>query len=113
MYAKIEATQWGFGESAASMIEGCDLWLNHEPDCPMQEGLDTTCDCYVSRLRLIPTPVGESLPTPEPDPNTYIQFWHQEFLEENKRHRRTGWILIGICTYMLLDAALRFTGVWG
>lgn len=113
MYAKIVSTQWAPGEPATSTLEGLNINLAHESDCPMQRSLAVDCKCYVSRLRLIETPTGETIATPEPDPNVYYQFWHKEFLEENKRHRRTGWVLIGVCTYMLIDTALRITGVWG
>lgn len=87
MYAKIVSTQWGFGEPAGSRIEGFDLWLNHEPDCPMQRSLATrdSCDCYVSRLRLIETPMGEQLATPEPDRKADVDYWRGRALHAESR----------------------------
>lgn len=118
MYAKIVETQWmnewdadaGCARytPAVSTLENGQSF-RHEDSC--ERPLD--CECYVSRMRLVETPTGELVATPEPDQEVLSRYWHGQFLRENKRCRQTGWVLMGVCSYMLLDGILRATGVWG
>ena len=75
MYAKIAATTWDHESPTRSHLEGCDLEFDHERDCPMYERMDRECDCYVSRIRLIKTPVGRTIPTTEPDLSDPLDMW--------------------------------------
>ena len=61
---------------ARSTLEYCDFSFNHEFDCP-RNGSSQDCTCYVSRIRLVTTPVGDMLPTTDPDLAPQLVFWER------------------------------------
>lgn len=79
MYAKIAMTTWNSDEPAKSRIQRTDsaFEFEHELGCPMQ-GSYQDCTCYVSRIRLVKTPVGRTIPTTEKDLGPELVFWHNE-----------------------------------
>lgn len=76
MYAQIDTTTWTMDQPARSTLKGCDREFYHEIGCPAQ-GSYQDCTCYVSRIRLIPTPVGDWLPTTDPDLAPQLVFWEK------------------------------------
>lgn len=100
MYAKINSTNWTLDRSARSTLEGCDLEFTHEFGCPRQ-GSYEDCTCYVSRIRLVKTPVGDMLPTIEPD--------LAPLLAKCRRDAAYGWglaVLSGLLHVIVLVATI-------
>lgn len=91
MPLRMTSTTWGHNTLATSELEGCDRAFEHELGCPMQGSMEG-CTCYVSRIRLVKTPVGRLIPTTEPDLSTDVRFWY----EEAKRLRRALIAVFGI-----------------
>lgn len=81
MYAKIASTTWRSDQPARSTLEGCDGEFEHELGCTLQgeppQRSYVHCTCYVSRIRLVPTPVGDWLPTTDPDLAPQLVFWEK------------------------------------
>lgn len=94
MYAKIASTTWDHESPTRSRLEGWGHEFNHEMNCAGYERMDRDCDCYVSRIRLVKTPVGEFIPTTEPDRRTIAKFWHEE-AERLQRHNK----ILSICLF--------------
>lgn len=106
MYAKIAMTTWTLDEPAKSRIQGTDsaFEFEHELGCPMQ-GSYQDCTCYVSRIRLVKTPVGRTIPTTERDLRPKVRNWQDRavhFRRETERLQRQNTIL-AVC--LLLSAS--------
>lgn len=62
--------------------------LTHEKRCALNEDFAEDCNCYVSRIRIITTPIGEKLLTTENDPlslqtaleleRAVTKYWHSK-----------------------------------
>lgn len=84
MYAKIAMTTWDSGQPAKSWVAGTDsedaFGFEHDYGCPVHTGPSRyqECRCYVSRIRLVKTPVGRTIPTTEKDLGPELVFWHNE-----------------------------------
>lgn len=68
--------------------------FEHELSCLVQERPDLyrDCNCYISRIRLVPTPLGDWLPTTDPDLAPELVFW-----EARAKHwERQAWIARGL-----------------
>lgn len=96
MYAKIASTTWDHARPARSQVSagwGQDAFeFEHELGCPMQ-GSPGPCTCYVSRIRLIKTPVGRTIPTTEPNLRPELEY--QQKL--TARLSRSLWIVSAVC----------------
>lgn len=106
MYAKIAMTTWTLTGPPKSCVEGTDgeyaFEFEHELGCPTQ-GSTQDCTCYVSRIRLVKTPVGQMIPTTEPDLNPELDFWEARA----KRWERQAWIARGLFLAMGIIGAVK------
>lgn len=104
-YAPIDSTEWTLDAPARSTVRGSSHKFTHELGCPAQ-GSYQDCTCYVSRIRLVKTPVGEFIPTTEPDLNLSLDMWiglakdrraRAEYWERQARMwKRTAYITTGV-----------------
>ena len=94
MYAKIASTRWTLTGPPKSRIQGADdqydVEFEHGLGCPTQRGT-LECTCYVSRIRLVKTPVGRTIPTIEKDLGPELVFWHNE-AERLQRRNNILWV---------------------
>lgn len=98
-YAKIDTTTWDLQSPTRSSLKGCDREFDHEMSCARYERMDKDCNCYVSRIRLVKTPVGEFIPTTEPDLRPKVRNWQAragELRREAKHWERQAWIARGL-----------------
>lgn len=110
MYAKIVSTKWDGRGPALSYVADSSyehvFEFAHEPECLMQHAGGDSCTCYVSRIRLVPTPAGDFLPTTERDLSADLVFWHNEA----ERLRRSNLVL---CIWLgAVSVALLAAGLW-
>lgn len=105
-YAKIASTTWELNRPARSCVAGTDgeyaFEFEHELGCPAQ-GSYQDCTCYVSRIRLVETPVGRIIPTTEPDLSTNVRFWHKR-AESLSRERLA--LIIALCVSSIAHLVL-------
>lgn len=89
MYAKITSTQWNPSEPGMPVVSTLEngQTFRHEKDCehPLM------CECYVSRMRLVETPLGEPVATPEPDHGAYSLHLYRKY-EQVQRQNTLLWI---------------------
>lgn len=95
MHAKIVSTTWEHNKPTRSEVSGTlfgeTFEFEHELGCPMQ-GSTQDCICYVSRIRLVKTPVGRFIATTEPDLEPELVFW-----EARAKHwERQAWVARGL-----------------
>lgn len=108
-YAKIDTTIWNLQSPTRSTLKGCDLEFDHEMSCARYERMDKDCNCYVSRIRLVKTPVGEFIPTTEPDLREGLTYWKhrsEAWNREAERWERQAWIARGLFLAMGIGAAI-------
>lgn len=109
MYAKINSTTWTLDRPATSCVAGTDgeyaFEFEHELGCPMQ-GSTQDCTCYVSRIRLVKTPVGRTIPTTEPDLRTESRYWERRAKLWRDRNRKAERALFAVAGVSLFSAAL-------
>lgn len=106
MFAKIDTTTWNLDRPTRSLIKGCDREFNHERGCARYERMDRDCDCYVSRIRLVKTPVGEFIPTTEPDLHAESRYWERRAKLWRDRNRKAERALFAVAGISVFSAAL-------
>lgn len=98
-------------QPARSTLKGCDREFYHEMGCPAQ-GSYQDCTCYVSRIRLVKTPVGDLIPTTEPDLSQSVRYWKNRAESWSSYATRLRaaviWglvanVLLGACVIILLS----------
>lgn len=98
MYAKIAMTTWNPDEPTKSCVAGTDgeyaFEFDHELGCPMYERMDRECECYVSRIRLVKTPVGKFIPTTERDFRPEVKFWQDRSDRLGRSNKVLGTLLV-------------------
>lgn len=108
-YAKIASTHWTLTGPPKSRVQGTDdqyaFEFEHELGCPTQDSTQD-CTCYVSRIRLIKTPVGRIIPTTEPDLSANVKFWRIQY----EQVRRSNKVL---STLLIVSAATGITALVG
>lgn len=112
MYAKIESTTWELNQPAKSCVAGTDgeyaFEFEHELGCPVQ-GSYQDCTCYVSRIRLVKTPVGRIIPTTEEDLLPHLEY-RRAFAEQMRlsaeHWERQAWIARGLFLAMGIAGAV-------
>lgn len=115
MYAKIDSTTWELNQPARSTLQRCDREFYHEIGCPMQ-GSYQDCTCYVSRIRLVKTPVGEFIPTTEEDLLPQLKYRRAQaeqmrlWAERLQRHNNILWtgLLLTSVTGLISLSGLAF-----
>lgn len=94
MYAKIDTTTWDQQSPTRSALKGCDREFEHELGCPRYERMDRECECYVSRIRLVKTPVGEFIPTTERNFRPEVKFWQDRSDRLGRSNKVLGTLLV-------------------
>lgn len=110
MHSIVTNATWSSDRPVTSRIG--DIALDHEHTCVLTDGAGVDpheCDCYVSRTRLVTTPVGDVLPTTEKDLGPELVFWHNE-AERLQRRNNILWagLILTSVTALIAVSGLAF-----